>query len=42
MIGLKATTQENLVRGKEKNMFYFTEKHDFTGAISPRHNALFL
>jgi hypothetical protein len=33
MIELKATAQGNLVRGKEKNMFYFIEKHDFTGAI---------
>jgi hypothetical protein len=34
MIGLKATNQGNLVRGKrKKTTFYFIEKHDFTGAI---------
>jgi len=42
MIGLKATTKENRVTDKERNMFYSTTKtQEFhMGYITTRHTAL--
>jgi hypothetical protein len=42
MVGLKMSTEENLVKEKEQNMFYFTrKKQDFhRGCVTTRHIVL--